>query len=859
MQASAAPNLTMAEAALRSQQVSDVRYKLAIDLTQKESFAGEEQIEFKWLGSKENLRVDFFQGEVQALLVNDQPATFTAGFEAIRIPASSFHAGLNHITVKYTHPYSSDGTGLTRFADPIDQRVYMHTQFEPYYANRVFPCFDQPDLKASYELSVRAPKEWAVISSTLETKKRDTADGFTVWTFPESQKFSTYLFSLHAGAYSVWQDNSTAIPLRLFARQSLAKYVDAKDWFHETKLGFQFYNTYFGFSYPFKKYDQVVAPEFNAGAMENVAAVTYSERTITRGKKSHAERRSLAGVILHEMAHMWFGDLVTMRWWNDLWLNESFAEYMSTVAMARNTEFKEAWVRFNDEKSGSMWEDQLVTTHPIEGPVNDALEALTAFDGITYGKGAATLQQLHHYLGEESFQNGVVAYFKKYAWQNTERKDFVGSLSAAAGVSLEDWQTQWLKTANFNTLKTTFSCEAGKIKSFSVEQTAPEKFQTIRPHAFSIALLNHRASKLVVSKELDVSVHFAKTEIAAAKGLPCPEAVYPNHKDFGYFGVSLDEVSLHSLLANVSVIEDPFLRKLVWATLWQMTRNAQLSFVEFGDMAAKAIATEKEETILSALLGQVVGGRYGSSILSFYYLANLENTAHFHSLVAKMEASTWKRLQTAPANTKKMWFDAWVNSSESASGLKKIAALLDGHLSVAGFKIDQDMRWSLIRHLALHGVNGVQAKISAERAVDPSFSGKLGSIYAEASLPNWDAKAKWIEEFKNPKSEHTFTEFRSAFWALFPPSQKALHLIYGDRFFSDLQLLSPQKDSEALGSFTALAPNSCLPGDSHSIDSFLASHKNLDPMVDKYLRETSDSNVHCEKVISLVTKSGMIK
>jgi aminopeptidase N len=370
--------------------------------------------------------------------MNGNPAPVEKNSTYLLLPAAFLIRGPNLIKISFRTKMVTNGMGLHRFVDPADGAIYIHTQFEAFAAHKFMPCFDQPDLKSSLQLQVSAPKSWTLISTTREIRIEPRGD-FRLWTFPETPAISTYLFSLHGGPFTVWQDSFQGIPLRLFARPSLAKYVHPGLWFRLTKQGLGFYNKFFSYRYPFQKYDQILAPEFSAGAMENVGAVTFSERFIHRGKLTRENEMSLADVLLHEMAHMWFGDLVTMRWWNDLWLNESFATYMSALTTSEATKYSEAWRDFFEMKGWAYYQDQLSTTHPIEGHVADTNDAFSSFDGITYAKGASVLKQMSRWLGAETFQKGVQFYMKTFAFKNTSLPDFIESLQKFSERDFRTW------------------------------------------------------------------------------------------------------------------------------------------------------------------------------------------------------------------------------------------------------------------------------------------------------------------------------------------------------------------------------------------------------------------------------------
>ncbi|WP_419608751.1 M1 family metallopeptidase [Thiolapillus sp.] len=429
----------------------------------------------------------------------------------------------------------------TLVVDPVDNREYFFSHFEPFWANRLFPCFDQPDLKASFSVTVEAPDDWQIISNTLATK---TGNGdLSRHEFARSRRFSTYLFALVGGPFAVFEDRRARIPSRLFSTQSMSAYVDAENIFEVTRQGFDFYGKYFGIPYPFGKYDQIFVPHFNAGAMENVAAVVIKEDAyLYRETPLPSRMQKRANTILHEMAHMWFGDIVTMRWWNDLWLNESFATFMSYLAQVEGTPDKHAWQQFSSSmKNWAYWQDQLPTTHPIETRVEDTLSTFDNFDGITYGKGASVLKQLAFYVGSEAFRKGVSSYLKKHAWKNAERKDFTDAIGQAAGMNLDGWTKLWLQKSGINTLVADYDVDAqGRISRFELLQGKGNGDAVLRPHRLQVALFHDREGKPGLEKTVTVNVTGERTAVDDLVGEPAPDFVYPNYGDHAYAKFYLD-------------------------------------------------------------------------------------------------------------------------------------------------------------------------------------------------------------------------------------------------------------------------------------------------------------------------------
>jgi aminopeptidase N len=420
--------LSEAEAIARKARVSNISYVLDIDLVSLvDSYQGRVTTNFTLTENDRPLNIDFTGGGVNGLVVNGEILEPDYNGYFVTLSPTALVAGRNEVLIEYAHPFDQDGTGLHRFVDPEDDRTYLYSYLWPYYSNRLFPNFDQPNLKATYELTVRAAADWEVVSSTTEDVIVEDADT-RVWHFPQSEKFSSYIFSLHAGPYQIWEDMAGDVPIRLMARQSLSEYVAVDEWMAYTKSGLSHYRDYFDIPYPFAKYDQIIVPDFLIGAMENVAAVTFSESYVDRGASNRFNNQRRAGTILHEMAHMWFGDLVTMNWWNGLWLNESFATLMSSIAVSEATEFEDLWHDFYlSENLTAISADNAVSTHPIEVPVVSTNDFFNVFDAITYDKGASVLNQLSHYIGREDFRLGVSNYLKEHSWKNTELDDFLSS------------------------------------------------------------------------------------------------------------------------------------------------------------------------------------------------------------------------------------------------------------------------------------------------------------------------------------------------------------------------------------------------------------------------------------------------
>ena len=837
--------LTQVEAEKRAALVKNVSYELSLSLDgEKPEFSGRQILRFTLAAAAEDLTVDFEGGKVAGLTVNGTPAAAPAPGFFFQLPKALLRAGENVVSVDFTHPYSSDGDGLYRFKDPQDGRVYLYTNFEPYDANKMFPCFDQPDLKASYKLVVEAPSDWTVVSTSMEEKVAASGVRKT-WTFPQTPKISAYVFAVHAGPYHVWTSAAGRVPLRLFARESLAKYVLVDEWFEITKQGLAFFDDYFALPYPFKKYDQLIVPDFNSGAMENAGAVTFSERYIHRSTPTLDNREALATTVLHEMAHMWFGDLVTMKWWNGLWLNESFATYMASLSMSRATRYRRAWMTFFTRYKNWGYEaDQRETTHPIEGAVADTEQASANFDGITYGKGASVLKQLAFFIGPDKFRDGVRAYLKEHAYGNAEEKDFFGALAKASGGGLDKWVRSWLETAGVNVVKADYACSAGTVSSFALVQSSGNG--ELRDHRASVMLYDQgQDGALVPGKDVSVAYSGARTEVFALIGRPCPALVYPNHGDEDYVKVELDARSLATFVAGPSKILDPLSRLMLWNTLWEMTRDAKWPVTEYADLALSFIGGETDFKIANFVHGTLHGRSH--SVLS--YLPKPD--------YLRFEEFFWSNaLKAAPGDDfQKLWFDGFVKTASSVAGAVRLRGLLNGTDSLAGMNVDQDRRWSIIMRLAELGAADREELIASELKRDPSDKGVKSAITARAAAPDYANKQAWFDKIVDLESKTSLGELRAAMASFFPRTQMELRARFVEPFFRTLPKLIARKDGAFLDHYTrVMIPVLGTPGSAAAFGDFLAKSPPAKPIVLKALRDARQDEERVVKIRALLIR-----
>ena len=736
-------NLTRVEAKERAQLISVESYDVSLDLTRGgDVFGSSTTVKFSARPGSTTF-IDAVTSAVHSITLNGRsldPATVADGVR-IQLPDLGEQ---NELTVVADAPYMNTGEGLHRFVDPVDNEVYLYTQFEVPDSRRMFAVFEQPDLKAVFTFTVTAPSHWDVISNSptpvpVETTPGDDGGARSVWSFSPTPRLSSYVTALIAGPYqSVRSEVKCAdgrvVPLGVFARKSLMQYLDADNIFELTRQGFEFFEAQFGCPYPFEKYDQLFVPEFNAGAMENAGAVTILEGYVFRGKVTGAQIERRAITVLHELAHMWFGDLVTMRWWNDLWLNESFAEYMSHLAAVENTEFDHAWTTFASvEKSWAYRQDQLPTTHPIFAEINNLQDVEVNFDGITYAKGASVLRQLVAWVGPEQFMSGVREYFSKHAWKNTELSDLMVELEKASGRDLDQWGRLWLETAGVNTLSPDVAVDStGAITAFSIVQTAVAEQPTIRPHRLAVGFYNLTDGQLVRVHREELDVDGERTDVAALTGLQQPDLILLNDDDLAYAKVRLDPKSLATATAHLKDFRESLPRTLVWGSAWDAARDGETPARGYVELILANIASESDSSVILVQLRQL------ATTLSYYVAEE-----HREKTSVAAADTLWDLAGTVPpgSDAQLQFVKSYALLARSDSQLDTVAALLDGSAELPGLTVDQDLRWELLASLVAGGRFG-QDRIDTELARDNTANGQNAAALAKAAIPTAEAKAE---------------------------------------------------------------------------------------------------------------------
>ena len=754
-------NLTREEAATRAALLDVTSYASDLDLTTGDkTFASTTTVRFTCSEPGAETFADLVGAIIHEITLNGVRVDEASAYQDSRIRLTDLQAE-NELVVRADCAYSHSGEGLHRFVDPVDGRVYLYTQFEVPDARRVFTTFEQPDLKSVFTWTVVAPSDWKVVSNAPTPEPEELGDDRARWSFPQSERMSTYITALIAGEYHEHQDVYDGphgpIPLGHYCRQSIVDHLDVEELLTITKQGFEFFEEAFDFPYPFGKYDQLYVPEYNAGAMENAGAVTIRDEYLPRSRQDGAFYEFRASCILHEMAHMWFGDLVTMRWWDDLWLNESFAEWACYHAAVENTRFQEAWTGFtNARKNWALRQDQLPSTHPIAADNYDLHAVETNFDGITYAKGASGLKQLVAWVGIEPFLVGLRQYFKDHAFANSEFVDLLTALEKSSGRELDAWAKEWLQTSGVNTLTPQFAlADDGGYASFGVQQTAADGYPQLRRHRLGIGLYDDQGGRLVSRRYLEVDVEGELTDVAELVGEQQPDLLLLNDGDLTYAKIRLDERSLATVVDGLRLLDDSLARALCWGAAWDMTRDAEMAASDYVRLVLRNIGSETDSFGIRAIPA------YASLAVNLY-----SDPARRDALRHEWEAGLRDLLHAAEpgSNAQLIFARSYAASVVSDEGAAEARSLLGGSASLEGLVVDTDLRWALVTGLAKAGAAD-DALIDAELERDATIAGQEHAAAARASRPDAAAKsAAWSDLVDNPEiANGTYSAIAASF------------------------------------------------------------------------------------------------
>ncbi|ACU35097.1 aminopeptidase N [Actinosynnema mirum] len=793
----AAPNLTRDEAQQRAGLLEVDSYRIELDLTDgggkpgSETFRSTTAVTFRSREAGASTRIDLVAASVRRAVLNGVELDVSGYREEDGIALPDL-AETNELLVEADCRYMNTGEGLHRFVDPVDGEVYLYSQFETADAKRMFTCFDQPDLKAVYDITVQAPAHWKVVSNAAIESTSEGEGGTAKHVFGTTKPMSTYLVAMVAGPYAEWRDEftdgETTIPLGIYCRASLAAHMDHERLFTETKQGFGFFHEAFGVKYPFGKYDQCFVPEFNAGAMENAGCVTFLEDYVFRSRVTRYLYERRAETVLHEMAHMWFGDLVTMRWWDDLWLNESFATWASVLAQAGATEYKHAWTTFAKiEKSWAYRQDQLPSTHPVAADIPDVQAVEVNFDGITYAKGASVLKQLVAYVGLENFLAGLRVYFAKHSWGNATLADLLGALEEASGRDLSWWSAQWLETTGLNLLRPKYSVDAeGRFTEFSVVQGgARPGAGELRTHRLAVGVYDEEDGKLVRKHRVELDVSGESTDVPELVGVHRGKLVLVNDDDLTYCTMRLDPDSLATLVDRISDIAEPLPRTLCWSAAWEMTREAELKARDFVNLVLGGLGSESEVGVVQRLLLQA------QTALSSYADASwrAEGWSRFTATTLDLARSA------EPGSDHQLAFvNALTGSVLGEEAVSVLKGWLDGSAPLAGLDVDTDLRWRLLQALVAHGAAGAE-EIAAEEERDPTSTGHRRAQSARAMRPTVEAKDEaWDRAVHDDALPNAVSE--AIVFGIQHPAQKELLAPYAARYFQDVADVWERRSSE---------------------------------------------------------------
>ncbi|MDT0426421.1 MULTISPECIES: aminopeptidase N [Streptomyces] len=804
-------NLTREEAQERARLLTVDAYEIDLDLSGAQeggTYRSVTTVRFDSAEAGAETFIDLVAPAVHDVVLNGKALDVASVFRDSRIALAHLVAGANELKVVADCSYTNTGEGLHRFVDPVDEQAYLYTQFEVPDARRVFASFEQPDLKASFRFTVKAPAGWTVISNSPTPEPVDD-----VWSFEPTPRISTYVTALIAGPYhavhSTYEKDGQVVPLGIYCRPSLAEYLDADDIFAVTRQGFEWFQEKFDYAYPFAKYDQLFVPEFNAGAMENAGAVTIRDQYVFRSKVTDAAYEVRAATILHELAHMWFGDLVTMEWWNDLWLNESFATFAEVAcqAYAEGSKWPHSWTTFaNSMKTWAYRQDQLPSTHPIMADIRDLDDVLVNFDGITYAKGASVLKQLVAYVGMDEFFKGVQAYFKAHAYGNTRLADLLGALEETSGRDLKAWSKAWLETAGINVLRPEIETdEAGLLTSVTVLQEAPalpagaKGEPTLRPHRIAIGFYDlDGEGRLVRTDRIELDVEGERTAVPIPAGTARPAVLLLNDDDLSYAKVRLDEESLRVVTEHLGDFTESLPRALCWASAWDMTRDGELATRDYLALVLSGIGKETDIGVVQSLHRQV------KLAVDQYAAPQWRETG-----LARWTEATLAHLRAAePGSDHQLaWARAFAATARTPLQLDLLQALLNGTEAIEGLAVDTELRWAFVQRLAASGLLD-EEEIAAEYERDRTAAGERHAAAARASQPSEEAKAQaWSSVVESDKLPNSLQE--SVIDGFVQTDQRELLAPYTERFFAAVKDVWDSRSHEmaqqiAVGLYPAL-------------------------------------------------------
>jgi aminopeptidase N len=834
-------NITRAEAQTRAGYIKNPSYTVALTIDGVgDTYSCVASINFEAQNGTETW-LDLISPQVDSVWLNGSELKVSEVFDGTRIKLTNLK-DKNTVQVKANCSYMNTGEGLHRHIDPVDNEVYIYTQFEVADSRRVFPVFEQPDIKGTLALTVTAPSKWTLISNSPTPASVKVNEEMSTWSFAVTPTMSSYLYALCAGPYfkktDVYKGKFGTYPLAVFVRPSLSEFLDHEEIFEITKQGFAWFEDKFQVGYPFPKYDQVFVPEFNAGAMENVGCVTFRDEYIFRSRTTRTAYESRANTILHEMAHMWFGDLVTMKWWNDLWLNESFAEWAAHWASTGATKYNEAWTLFHvQRKAWAYRQDQLPSTHPIAANMPDLDSVYENFDGITYAKGASALRQLVAWVGEENFLEGLKAYFDKHAWKNTELSDLLTELSISSGRDLDSWTKLWLQSSGATLLRPVIKTDDKNVITSAIISQEPPSAPpglppVLRPHRLAVGTYEKQGNKLVRTNRFEIDVEGAVTEVKELIGLKRPALILVNDDDLTYAKIRLDEVSLDTATKEIASIDSSLSRALIWGAVWDMVRDGEVGTGKYLDLVLSGLAAETDIGLVQQVLMQcrsaidVYADRKNRISYNTKFADGLQN------LLAQAENGSDRQLTLVRT------FSAVATTDDQ---INRVAEILDGKEKITGLNIDTDLRWTLLRRLVVTGKRGLSA-IEEELKRDDTAMGREHAAGARAAIPSLEAKeTAWTLVTTNDSLPNS--EIHAALGGLSYIDHAEIMKNFIDKYFASVEKLWNSRTHEIGQSLvTGLFPSSNITQEViDKSDKFLNENKELAVGARRIIIEQRDS------------------
>ena len=757
----------------RAAELSDVHYRLTLDLTKRDTADGTVDISFAKRRPGDVI-VDFRGPSVVAITVNGVAATPENNGAHLRFPAAAFHDGTNHIAMRFTALIAPAGASIIRFHDDTDGRDYLYTLLVPSDANALFPCFDQPDLKARLALTLTVPPSWTALANGVTEHVDSTVDGRT-FTFRESDPLPTYLMAFAAGPWHRFTGGPRHT--NLFVRASRAREVEVDSLQDQVGSALESLERYFAIPYPFQQFQYMLSPAFPFGGMEHPGVTMFNEESfIYREPPTLPQRLGRRATIYHEVAHQWFGDLVTMRWFDDLWLKEGFATYMAAKMRAielaaerghPEPEQREGegsavisldtgsggsgsalrppaapspegnpWMSFYLRNKPAAYDvDQTTGTTPIWQQLANLDQAKSNYGAIVYNKAPGVLKQLNYLVGDSAFRAGVHSFLVEHRYGNATWRDLLGAIGGAAHRDLRDWGRQYILRPGMPVLEQRLVVRDGRVQRLVIVQHAAQPTVSGRgvwPIRTEIVL-----SRQGMVTRIPVEMDAESLVVRSAAGRPAPDFVYANGDDYAYALVMLDPRSTAWLEAHIGSVGDPFLRAMLWGSLWDLVRDARLAPARFLATAMRELPHERDEQIAAGIVGRI-----SRAVESYLSPSQRDSLAPGVESLLLAGASDTARVYGVRKNE----LDAYVQLASTPAALAHLDAWLDG-TTAAGLPIRQPTRWAIVTTLVARGAPRAMSRLASEQRRDTTSGGHRRAFVAGAAVPTAAVKRAYFDRY----------------------------------------------------------------------------------------------------------------